>query len=94
MALIFDANRARAADLLALPPNIQGTNCSNCMFIRGSPNGGVQGVGYCEHPRMRMNVLHKWCCSFWKRPDAPLASPPRSRRFAARKLLARFRKLK
>src|SRR6266536_3724625 len=76
MGLVFDANRARAADLVQLPRSIKGTSCSNCLYFRYEPQSRDRSIGYCSHYRLMMNVMGDWCCAFWSRPDAPLASPP------------------
>ena len=66
--------RADKYDLLVLPDSIDGKSCSNCQFFDD---------GYCDHPKMRMDVGPHWCCALWARPDAPRARPS--------SLLTRFR---
>lgn len=56
--------RARKADLVTLPPQIAGTNCGNCSFVREVSGG----VGYCAHPKVRQYVTARMCCALW---DAP-----------------------
>lgn len=51
-------NRAREADLITLPPGIEGTNCSagNCMYRK---------EGMCIHPKINLPVTDHMSCSWW-----------------------------
>lgn len=59
---IADQVRARKSDLITLPPNIWGTNCGNCKFVR---NVGPEGFGFCSHPKVLQPVSARMCCAFW-----------------------------
>lgn len=48
--------KAKAADLVILPPNIQGTNCGNCKFFQD---------GRCLNANVGMNVQPNFCCIYW-----------------------------
>ena len=48
--------RAKAADLIVLPPDVQGTNCGNCEYMDG---------GECKHPKVQQPVEPRWCCIYW-----------------------------
>ncbi len=89
--LTWDANRARAVDLVQLPISICGTSCSNCSYFRPESFSPSQDIGYCANGRVRMNVHKHMCCNEWSRLDAPPASPALARRRFAKKLLSRFR---
>ncbi len=60
------ALRAKQADLIILPDNVQGTNCSNCRFVNISDK--ATGQGYCRHPQVDQPVSARMCCIYW---DAP-----------------------
>lgn len=60
------ADRAKAADLVILPENVQGTNCSNCQFVQLIDE--KEGKGYCKHPKVDQPVTARMCCIYW---DAP-----------------------
>lgn len=82
MPYVFDANRARAADLISLPPGLPGTSCESCQFFQPDYQSTNRNIGFCAHHALRMNVSRRWCCYFWKNPRAPLATPAlASRRF-------------
>lgn len=51
--------RAKAADLITLPENIEGTNCANCKFVKTGENL------YCTHKKVLQNVTPKMCCIYW-----------------------------
>lgn len=50
--------RARHADLITLPPGIEGTNCAagNCMYRQN---------GLCVHPRIKLPVTDRMSCGWW-----------------------------
>ncbi len=48
--------RAKKADLLTLPPGVEGTNCANCKF---------QKDGFCKHKEVQQAVTPRMCCAFW-----------------------------
>lgn len=54
--------RARKADLITLPENVKGTNCSNCQWIDTvkKPYGKM-----CTHPKVKQYVNERMCCSLW-----------------------------
>jgi hypothetical protein len=58
--------RAKEADLITLPENVEGTNCGNCKFFSG--HGNNFGTGMCIHPRVSQKVTARDCCALW---DAP-----------------------
>lgn len=51
-------DRAKAADLITLPPDIAGTNCAegNCEFGKS---------GFCKHPKILLPVTDRMSCSLW-----------------------------
>lgn len=55
-----DLERAKKADLITLPKNVPGTNCSNCKFVTEKGKGH-----FCDHPEVQMVVTKKNCCAFW-----------------------------
>lgn len=65
---VIDAQalRAKQADLVTLPNNIKGTNCSNCQFVHITDDKA--GQGYCRHPKVDQPVTARMCCIYW---DAP-----------------------
>ena len=54
--------RAKKADLITLPEDIEGVNCSNCQFIDLKK--------FCTHPDVMQSVSERMCCSFWNAPGA------------------------
>lgn len=50
--------RARAVDLVVLPPNVPGTSCGNCMYFDA-------GANQCRNPRVAQGVQPHWCCALW-----------------------------
>lgn len=54
--------RAKDTDFITLPEAVEGTNCSNCLFVRK-----VKGKKYsqCVHPKVRMPVNNRNCCKYW-----------------------------
>lgn len=56
--------RARKADLVTLPPDVPGTVCANCEYLR-------RGADYCDHPEVDQPLpdgATRMCCALW---DAP-----------------------
>lgn len=53
--------RAKGADLITLPKDVSGTNCYNCMYVRDK----TKDEGFCSHPKVKMLVDKRMCCSFW-----------------------------
>jgi hypothetical protein len=49
------------ADLITLPPEVKGTNCGNCKFVKDMK----KGVGYCTHHDLECYVTDRMCCSYW-----------------------------
>lgn len=54
-----ELSRAKDVDLITMPKDIDGTNCSNCRFIKD---------GFCRHPRVKQKVNNRMCCVLWSRP--------------------------
>ena len=53
-----EMQRAKDADLITLPRNIQGTNCGNCKFINKNKE-------YCDHSKVLQKVNERMCCVYW-----------------------------
>ncbi len=53
--------RAKKADLVTLPKDVQGTNCFNCKYIENKD----RDVGFCRHPKVQEKVTHRMCCALW-----------------------------
>lgn len=53
--------RAKEADLVTLPKNIEGTNCYNCMYITDKS----KDAGFCNHPKVKMLVNGRMCCALY-----------------------------
>jgi len=51
-------DRAKAADLVTLPENVEGTNCANCKFIDLKEK-------MCKHPQVDQKVSERMCCALW-----------------------------
>jgi len=58
--------KARNADLITLPQDVQGTNCGNCQYFRHMANMS----GQCTHPKLGVLVNNRMCCSFWDNSGA------------------------
>ena len=58
-----DAERARRVDLVVLPPNVTGTNCSNCEYAKPT-----QTTLYCSNPAVLLPVTGRHCCALWDSP--------------------------
>lgn len=56
----LDSQRARAVDLVVLPPSVEGASCSTCMYFDNHKCHNMKLLGY--------PVEEHWCCSEW---DAP-----------------------
>jgi hypothetical protein len=54
--------RAKNADLITLPKDINGTNCSNCNWI--SKYKKTYGA-MCNHPKVKQYVNSRMCCALW-----------------------------
>jgi hypothetical protein len=53
----FDLSRSEYADLISLPKDVPGTNCSNCLYI----NNGI-----CHNSRLYgIQVNERMCCIYW-----------------------------
>ena len=50
----------KAVDLITLPSDVTGTNCSNCMHVSKQ-----QGTGYCTHPEIQDFITQDMCCAKW-----------------------------
>lgn len=66
-------SRAKAADLVTLPPALQkgdgGTRCANCQFVR-------QGEDYCDHEKVDQPLpdgAPAMCCALWDAPGTKRA---------------------
>lgn len=55
----IELKRAKNVDLITMPNDIDGTNCSNCKFI---------SKGQCINPRVKQAVNNRMCCVLWSRP--------------------------
>jgi hypothetical protein len=53
--------RAKAADLVTLPENVEGTNCGNCQFVDLKTK-------FCNHEKVLQTVSPRMCCIFWNAP--------------------------
>lgn len=60
-----EAMRARNADLISLPPQVVGTNCGNCMYVRSTTRFKGIAIGMCIHPRVNQPVSSRMCCALW-----------------------------
>lgn len=61
-----DLSRAERADLVTLPAQVQGTNCSNCSYVTVQPTPVAQH--WCGHPEVNLPITPRMCCALW---DAP-----------------------
>lgn len=58
-----DLHKARPADLITLPRDVQqegGTNCFNCKYIEKHGK-----IGWCKYEKVHQWVNERNCCSFW-----------------------------
>lgn len=61
--------RAKKADLVTLAPDVTGTNCANCEYVR-------PGEDYCDHPKVDQHLpapAARSCCALWDRPGTKRA---------------------
>ena len=58
-----DVAKAKAADLITLPSDVKGTNCSNCKFIKLPDK-------FCQHPKLQLPVAETMCCAYWDNKGA------------------------
>jgi hypothetical protein len=63
-----EKERAKKADLITLPEDVKGTNCSNCKFVKILDK--EKGLGYCEHPEVDQHVTARMCCALWDNKKA------------------------
>lgn len=54
--------RAKKADLVTLPEDVEGTNCYNCKWISSYKN---DEKGMCTEPHVRQYVNQRMCCILW-----------------------------
>lgn len=54
--------RAKKADLVTLPNDVEGTNCYNCKWISKYKE---EYKRMCTHPYVRQYVNERMCCAFW-----------------------------
>ncbi len=62
---IEELRRAKKADLVTLPKDVEGTNCFNCKYIKDKKDK----IGYCSHPKVAQDVSNRQCCALWDRKD-------------------------
>lgn len=70
-----ERKRAKKADLVSLPLNIAGTNCSNCLYsTREIPEDLKDEVPagslYCKNDKVEQPVNERMCCYFWDNNNA------------------------
>jgi hypothetical protein len=63
-----DMASAQNADLITLPKDIAGGNCSNCIHFRMIDEKA--GSGFCTNPDVKQDVTMRMVCSFWDAPGA------------------------
>lgn len=52
------------ADLITLPPDVEGTNCGNCRFAQESEK--VNSGHVCTHPDLtNIEINPRMCCKYW-----------------------------
>ncbi len=54
--------RAKDADLIALPEDMEGTNCKNCHFWKNTDD---PDIGYCDHAQVSLFVTDRQTCVQW-----------------------------
>jgi len=54
---------AKKVDLITLPKSVEGTNCSNCMYVKILDAN--KGLGFCTHKEIQLPVTARMCCSLW-----------------------------
>jgi hypothetical protein len=57
-------NIFKHVDLITLPKEVEGTNCSNCRFVRKQNN-----LGFCTHKEIQQWVTPRMCCAYWSHDD-------------------------
>lgn len=62
-----DQKTAKKVDLITLPSSIEGTNCSNCKFVKITDK--EKGLGFCEHKDVQLPVTARMCCALWDHSD-------------------------
>ena len=55
--------RARATDLITLPPSVPGTNCANCLWVK--PRKTNVSDYWCAHQKVDLPVTPRMCCALW-----------------------------
>jgi len=58
-----DLDRAKKADLIILPDEVEGTNCANCKYVEVLNT--KKGLGFCKHPDIQLPVTARMCCALW-----------------------------
>ncbi len=53
--------RAKNADLVTFPKEVEGANCANCQFVDLKNK-------YCTHTEVDQKVAPNMCCSYWNAP--------------------------
>ena len=64
--------KAKETKLVTLPLNVIGANCGNCSMYHPKTINGP--VGYCDHPKVDMDVRSDWHCMYWDNPDSKTAN--------------------
>lgn len=59
---------AEKVDLLTLPKNVEGTNCSNCSFYQTIDK--EKGYGFCKNEKIKLPVTSRMCCALWDNKNA------------------------
>ncbi len=59
---------AKKVDLITLPKSVEGTNCSNCLYVQILD--AKKGLGFCTHKDILLPVTAKMCCALWNNKDA------------------------
>lgn len=62
-----DQKTAKKVDLITLPSSIEGTNCSNCKYVKITDK--EKGLGFCEHKDVQLPVTARMCCALWDHMD-------------------------
>lgn len=62
-----ELNKAKKADLITLPKNVSGTNCSasNCTMYATTRDGKL----FCKHPKIMLPVTDRMSCGWWDNND-------------------------
>lgn len=62
-----DLMRAKGADLVTLPDDVEGTNCANCLWVQGDE---------CTNPKVAQSLpdgAARMCCALWDAPGVKRA---------------------